>query len=109
MNDDSNFVKLVVYDSESQAILAKAVLEENDIHVNVSGLEPNALGIALDGEDAIELFVLEADLERARGLVADLEIQEEGDPIPAWTCKCGEDVDEGFFVCWNCGTEYQKP
>jgi hypothetical protein len=105
---EGNFVRLAVYDSESDAILAKAILEDNKIHATVSGLEPSALGIALDGDDAIEVFILADDLERAQALIENLaDTNEEGDPIPAWTCQCGEDVDEGFFVCWSCGAEYK--
>ena len=26
--------------------------------------------------------------------------------IPAWTCQCGEKVDAGFAVCWNCEARY---
>lgn len=104
---ENSFVRLAVYDSESEAILAKAVLEENSIHTTVSGLEPTTLGIALDGEDSIQLFVLEEDLERAKVLIQNIAGEE--DPIPPWTCQCGEEVDEGFFVCWSCGKEYQPP
>jgi len=109
MSDEGDLVRLAVFDRESDAILAKAVLEENQIHATVSGIEPSALGISLDGEDAIELFVLADDLERAQAIIETLaDASEAEEPVPAWTCQCGEDVDEGFFVCWSCGSEYQS-
>ena len=65
----------------------------------------SALGEALDGADVIEVFVPTAHLEKARHLM-DRLLAEAEDPIPAWTCECGEEVDAGFFVCWSCQAEY---
>jgi hypothetical protein len=104
---DSEFVRVAVLDSETEMLNVKTVLEDNKIETRVSGLEPSALGISLDGADAIELFVRKVDYETARELIDTLE-EEEEEVIPAWTCECGEEVDEGFFVCWSCGKEYTK-
>ena len=36
--------------------------------------------------------------------VAD-ETQDTDGPGPAWACpKCGETIEPGFDICWNCGT-----
>ena len=68
----------------------------------------SAFGAALDGPDEIELFVYEEDLEKSKALVINA-FEDDGDQIPSWTCKCGEDVDEGFAVCWSCGADYTGP
>jgi hypothetical protein len=104
--NQNEFVRAAVYETESAAILAKAVLEDNQITVTMSGLEPSALGLSLDGEDSIEVFVRQSDFEKAQKLLSELEEVEE-EITPAWNCDCGEEVDEGFFVCWSCGEEYQ--
>ena len=103
---ENELIRLAVFDSESQAILAKAILDENGILANLSGLEPSALGISLDGDDALQLFVRREDFEKAKELIEDVD-EAEDDVAPAWKCECGADVDEGFFVCWSCGAEYK--
>ena len=67
----------------------------------------SALGVALDGPDLIELFVHPSNVEKAKELIMAV-MEEEGDEIPGWTCQCGEEVDEGFGVCWSCGAEYKS-
>ena len=46
------------------------------------------------------------DVKHAKRMVDEI-LAEDEDPIPAWTCECGESVDEGFFVCWSCQAEYK--
>lgn len=103
---ENNFVRIAFFSSETEATLAKAILDEHQIHCTLSGLEPSPLGLALDGEDAIELFVLESDVETARNLIAEISAANDEEAVPAWTCACGEEVDEGFWVCWSCGAEH---
>ena len=106
---DNEFVRVAFFDSETEATLAKAILDEHNIHSTLSGLEPSALELSLDGDDTIELFVLQEDFEAAKKWLADIAAaDEEESNVPAWTCACGEEVDEGFWVCWNCGSEYKK-
>lgn len=53
-----------------------------------------------------EVWVLEdGELERAQGLLARFLIQSQaGQQGAPWTCKaCGETVEAGFALCWNCG------
>ncbi len=100
------FVRLANFQSETDATLAKAMLEEHSIQSTIAGMEPSALGFSLEGEGAIELFVMSQDVEKARKLIADIAAAEQEEITPAWSCACGEDVDEGFWVCWNCGAEY---
>ena len=106
MSDE--YVRLAAFESESKAILVQAVLQDNDIDVTMSGNEPDMLGLALDGPDTIEIFVRKKDLKQSQALMEQVSAEgDEGDEIPPWSCECGEDVDEGFFVCWSCGAEYK--
>ena len=44
------------------------------------------------------------DLPRAQELLARFLDQGSADAGPAWVCPgCGEPVDAGFDLCWNCG------
>jgi hypothetical protein len=107
--EEKTMVRLLAVETEVEASLLKSALEENDIHVFIKGLGgDSAFGGALDGADEIELFVYEDDVEEAKGAIVDL-LEEDVDEIPAWTCKCGEDVDEGFGICWSCGADYEGP
>lgn len=56
----------------------------------------------------IEVVIREADAKAAllvkeQYLVSDSDDESE---IPEWKCACGETVDVGFAVCWNCKAEY---
>ena len=104
--DEKTMTRLMVLESDVEANFFKGILEEDGIHCLVSGVEASALGVALDGPDLIELFVHESDVEKAKELIMAV-MEEEGDEIPGWTCQCGEEVDEGFGVCWSCGAEYK--
>ena len=98
--------KLCETETEHEAMMVKARLEEEGIKVMIKGLESSAFGDALDGADWIELFVPKPQLTDAKALVDDMQSEDET-PIPAWTCECGEDVDAGFFVCWSCQAEFK--
>jgi hypothetical protein len=98
--------KLCETETEHEALMVKAMLDEEGIKVMIKGLESSAFGDALDGADWIELFVPKQQLTDAKALVDDIQSEDEA-PIPAWTCECGEDVDAGFFVCWSCQAEYK--
>jgi len=50
------------------------------------------------------VWVLEdEDMPRARALLARF-LEDTAATAPAWTCPaCGEPVEAGFDLCWNCG------
>ena len=104
--DEIQLEKVCETESKEQALLFKAVLEQEGMKVTLKGMESSALGDAIDGADVVELFVIVTDGERAKRMIDEI-LAEDGDPIPAWTCECGESVDEGFFVCWSCQAEYK--
>lgn len=106
--EEMNLVKLGEPGSEHEARIWHALLSEAGIQAMVTGLGGSALGEALDGADLIEVYIPKAQVEEARHLIERL-LAEAEDPIPAWTCECGEEVDAGFFVCWSCEAEYSGP
>ena len=61
------------------------------------------------GELPLDIFptvwvVEDDDLPRARSLLASFLRPETTEPGPPWDCPgCGEQVEAGFDLCWNCG------
>ena len=104
--EENDLIRVAVLETEVEANFIKGFFEDNKIHVLISGLDTSALGSALDGDTEIEVYVGKADVEKAKALIEEIE-NEEAEPIPAWTCTCGEQVDEGFFVCWSCDAEFK--
>jgi len=53
-----------------------------------------------------ELWIVDdADIERARKIVAEATAGPKPTALP-WRCRhCGEEVDAVFAECWSCGTE----
>ena len=102
----SDIVSVGIYLSESEAYHAKAALEDAGITAQLADPDDGAFGFSMDASEQINLIVNRSDYEAAKKVLSELEAMEEGEPAPAWTCACGEDVDEGFAVCWSCGAEY---
>lgn len=102
----SDIISVGIYLSESQAYHAKAALKEAGIAAHIADSDEGAFGFSLDASEQINLVVNRDDYESAKRILEELEEIEEGEPAPAWTCACGEEVDEGFAVCWSCNAEY---
>ena len=102
---DDDLVAVGEFDNEITAQAAITLLTENDIPAQMDdGGGTFDLGI---GElSAIRLIVTRSNLEKAKALLAELQVAQE-ETCPAWTCTCGEEVDEGFFACWSCGSAYK--
>ena len=105
MMRDDDLVAVGEFDNEITAQDAITLLTENDIAAQMDdGGGTFDLGI---GElSAIRLIVTRSNFEKAKALLAELQVAQE-ETCPAWTCGCGEEVDEGFFACWSCGGEYK--
>jgi hypothetical protein len=75
-------------------------------------LEANGIPSVVDGDSKIEgfeltrLYVHRKNKELAIRVVKEVPAASEV-MIPAWICSCGEEVDEGFAICWSCGNEVQ--
>lgn len=104
MSDD--LVSAGIFTSETQAYHAQAALKEAGINARISEPDDGAFGISMDVAEQIDLIVVASDFEAARKILDELEEAEQGELAPAWTCQCGEEVDEGFAVCWSCGSEF---
>jgi hypothetical protein len=101
-----DLVRVAMYNSQSEAQFVLAALRDNGVDAKMVGEEHSALGLDLDGPDPIEIVVTQAEYDKAKEIIDDLEAAV-AEPVPAWTCKCGAEVDEGFDVCWSCGAEYK--
>ncbi len=102
-----HLVRLGLFPGEIQALHAQALLKEANIKASLVDPEGGGFGLGLDVDEQFELIVNQKDFEAAKKLIEEMEAAEEGEPVPAWTCACGEEVDEGFGICWSCGAEYQ--
>ena len=105
---DSKFLPLAVKKDGNALRYPYKLNEDQGIDAKLSGHEASALGLALDGPDEVEVIVQRSDFEKAKSIIEELETAVP-DEIPAWNCKCGEEVDEGFGVCWSCGADYVAP
>ncbi len=109
MSDHDELVCLETLTDLFKAQALCQVLEANGIVAHIAGDNVDtAFGGALPGSSGDEdyrVMVRARDLEAARGFVAELSTDAEA-TIPAWTCACGETVDEGFEVCWSCGADW---
>jgi hypothetical protein len=85
----------------------KNVLERDGIRCILRNEYVSAPGAGLDIRESYpEVRILDdADEDRARALVA--EIDRAPVPVgPPWRCpRCGEDVDAIFTRCWSCEAE----
>ena len=101
---DDDLVTAAEFSNDIAAQDAIDLLKEHGIVAQMNDEGTFDLGI---GElPGIEVIVAQSNLEKAKSLLAELD-EAQSESCPAWTCKCGEDVDEGFFACWSCGTEYE--
>ena len=107
-------VVLATFDSVVEAHLFKQELENNGIKAAIANETTGAVfGFTLAGQSSafwIEVLVMDADSERGLEVKTAWNQKDrtlETSEITEWTCKCGETVDEGFAVCWSCGTDHE--
>ena len=112
--DESKLVVLATFKNPHEANLLKLRLESHGINAVVANENTTALfGATLVGPSSafwIEVLVCANDAEAAL-LVKDAFHSEDAtknDSINEWQCPCGETVDSGFAVCWNCGNEFSN-
>ena len=101
----TNVLKAVFESDDSiQAQLVRGALESQGVWFEGSG-RVNPLGIE-DRRVPHRVLVHEEDFERASQIVRDITEREPASDRPwTWRCACGEDVEEQFGACWNCGAE----
>lgn len=102
---EMEYVIIRAYEFEDEAHLDRSVLDGAGIESRVLGSETAGFG-TLSNDAAFQLIVARDDLDRAVEILKQAAAEETELQVPAWTCACGEDVDEGFAVCWSCGSAW---
>jgi len=107
----SKLVTLAAFDNSIEAHALKDMLSLNGIESRVTNESMAASFGILAGTTSSfspSVMILETDVEAAMAIkqkfLAGDYIQ--ATAIPEWTCGCGETVDAGFEVCWNCEALY---
>ena len=103
---DDDLLGIQFFPSMVAAQQAILVLKEAGIIAEVNDSD-GAFDLGLDDDPQVEIICMRKHVSRAKEIIAELESAPE-ESCPAWTCPCGEEVDEGFFVCWSCGNEYSS-
>ena len=110
--NDDKIVVLASFDSSSEAHLFRNELVNNGIDARLSNEETMALGVTSGGTGiTLEVLVLESQADRALVIKQKWNSKMDSDSTSAiaqWNCECGETVDAGFAVCWNCEAEHGK-
>ena len=101
---DDDLVAVGEFDNDIEAQQAISLLAEHGIVAQMND-DGGTFDLGIGELPAVEIIVVSSNYEKAKALLADLEVVQ-SETCPAWTCKCGEEVDEGFFACWSCGAEY---
>ena len=98
-----------VYESHDRIFVEslKAMLTSESIEHLVKDESSSSLGEVPPIVSCQHIWVIdEKDLERARGLVKQLESQAELATGEPWTCPgCQENLEAQFTACWNCGEQ----
>jgi len=110
--DASKLVVLATFNNPHEANLLRLRLENCGIESVVANENTSTLfGATLAGPSSafwIEVLVRSEDAESAlpirEAFHAEKSVADE--VINEWQCACGETVDAGFGICWNCGSEF---
>ena len=109
MPDDKNLVRLAAFEHEYEAVLLKNALVDNGIPAWVTGgdgVNTFGAGLTAAGLVGVDVRIRQMDLENARALMERIEKELHALPTPSWLCRCGEQIDEGFAICWSCGGDF---
>jgi len=100
-----SLVTVATFSSTTEAAIARAALEHAGTRAWLQEEVTSGqlqFGSALGG---IKLQVADIDAEMARDTLSGLQVGSSANP-PPWNCPdCGQEVGDGFEVCWNCGHE----
>ena len=106
--DDRNLVRIATFEYEHQALLFRNMLNDHGIPAWVTGgdgVNIFGAGLTAAGLVGVDVSIHKINVEAAQEILAKLPKAEE--TVQAWTCRCGENVDEGFEVCWSCGSDLE--
>ena len=96
MSRSNRLVSVAEFRNALQAHSARILLEANGIPAVVMGDAISEMGL-----DPICVYVHREDVELAQRVIQEVPAAAEV-LIPEWICKCGEQVDAGFHICWSC-------
>ena len=106
-------ITLAQFDDSVDAHLFRNELEANGVNAAVTNESSSSLGATLAGQASIftiDVMIMESDSEagleiKKRWFASNnrAEVTDENE-MHDWVCSCGETVDEGFEICWNCGS-----
>ena len=114
--DWDKLIVLATFESSVEAHLLRNDLEAQGVEARIANETSTSIfGPTFAGPSSafwIEVLVMKQDAEKALAIKTEFLAKTTGDDeqeIPEWKCHCGEVVDSGFAVCWNCEAEYQAP
>ena len=105
MNTEEQLYVVAAFEFEDEAHVARGHLEAQGIESFIVGSDNTGFG-GLTAEATYQLVVKEPVHEQAKKIMEEAESNEDDVSITAWTCECGEQVDEGFAICWSCGANW---
>ena len=107
---DDDLVLLSTFSSPLPAHSLRILLEACGVQAVVTGEETNAIfgGPVMSELElaGVQIFVRRNDLKDAKKIMLEVPAAAET-LLPAWDCRCGAQVDEGFSICWSCGFEIE--
>ena len=104
MESDYELVKVASLTTAPEAHVLRMTLNHAGIPAQVTGEQSSNM---LGGGTLIpaEVYVRRIDEQDALAIVKDF-LQKQPQVLEAWTCGCGERVEEGFGSCWSCGQDH---
>ncbi len=101
----SELTTIATFATAAEASPVRVTLEAYGVRAYVQGgMTTDTLWQVATTPGGVELQVATADVDAAMECLGWSESAESSKPVDAWTCgSCGEGVDAGFEVCWNCG------
>ena len=112
---DQKLIVLSTFENSVEAHMFRNELESHGIEARVGNENTTAtLGLRAGSQSSafwIEVLIMESDAEKGLEIKRAWQESDQNDveSIPEWNCSCGETVDSGFGMCWNCDAEYQSP
>lgn len=109
--DDRDLVRIATFEYEHQALLCRNMLNDHGIPAWVTGgdgVNTFGAGLTAAGLVGVDVSIHKINVEVAKKVLAEFEEESRAEANPPWTCKCGVKVDEGFSVCWSCGTDLEE-
>ena len=113
MDQDKDLIRLASFEFEYEALLLRNELNDLGIPAWVTGgdgVNIFGAGLTAAGLVGVDVNVRRIDLKAAEEIEKTFRDRaQKEEKVPNWTCACGEEIEEGFAVCWSCGAEFGQP